>query len=197
LYFALLKPMSEQVFISIAGSGSATKVMLSAPTSNDSRFNSIWARNKSKAKELATEFELKIIEDPPLFNQSDVLIVAVSDKSIKEVAEKFSSFNGLFIHLSGTTPVEHLKSKRSAVIWPIQSLNTKNANLNVPFGYECQAEDENLVISIIQSFGGNPVRMDYQIRSHLHMVAVFCNNFTNFVMTIADDLLDKKDQLKL
>ena len=126
------------------------------------------------------------------------MILAVTDDSIQEVSGLFNNFKGLCVHLSGSKSIDLIKQKNKAVMWPIVSMTGQKLSFrDVPFCVETQKENEHMLLGLIGILQGQPVICDYQKRERLHLAAVICNNFTNFLFTKAEKMLGNHDELKL
>ena len=76
---------------------------------------------------LGCPWTTKLTEATGALADAQVVVVAVTDGLIAEVAEGISSMvapSCVMIHLSGATPLEVVRTP-SAVVWPIRSFNPK------------------------------------------------------------------------
>ena len=106
------------ITIALAGSGNASKAFLSAAHRSDIQFTHLWGRNTVDVDKLSKKHELEVISEANTFNSADVLIIAVSDDGIHEVSKNFEAFDGLKVHLSGSTSSEQMVGTRKAAVWP-------------------------------------------------------------------------------
>lgn len=136
------------------------------------------------------------LEDCP--QDSDIYIIAVSDNAIKEVAEKMPEVSGIVAHTAGSVPMELLKTaktNRYGVFYPLQTF-TKGAHLDyssIPVfveGSDSRVEDE--LFALASLFTANVHKADSAKREKLHIASVFACNFTNFLWTISDSILEKE-----
>lgn len=128
----------------------------------------------------------------------DLVVVAVSDASIAEVAKKGSTIpavnNALWVHTSGATSIEVLRDflPRYGLFYPLQSFS-KNVAVQwpqIPVGIDtASAEDLKILEFFAQMLGAKTFKMDELQRRHLHLAAVFANNFTNHCLGIAAEIL--------
>ena len=123
---------------------------------------------------------------------SDVIIIAVSDSAISEIANTLEGVKSLVVHTSGSTSLEVLGTlKHCGVFYPLQTF-TKSKILNyskIPFCIEVKLEDD---FSILKNLSACLSAESYIInstqRAALHLAAVFSNNFSNHILTEAKQL---------
>ncbi|HAX16135.1 MAG TPA: DUF2520 domain-containing protein [Leeuwenhoekiella sp.] len=126
---------------------------------------------------------------------SDLIILAVSDNAIGEIAEKLQYTNGLLVHTSGSTAMDVLAPKtRIGVCYPLQTFS-KRKDLNyskIPFLLEANhQEDYALLEKLLGSLNAPVHQMNSKDRASIHLAAVFSNNFTNHILTEAAQLCNQ------
>ncbi len=146
----------------------------------------------SKAANISvTQFNSRKLSTIP---SSDVTIIAVSDDAIQQVSKVIKNRNGLIVHTSGAVDINAIAGNRKGVFYPLQSF-TKNAIINfneIPFCLETSKKDDfNLLENVAKSIGKKIYQVDSEQRKKLHVAAVFVNNFTNHMYTIANDICEK------
>lgn len=122
-----------------------------------------------------------------------VTIIAVSDDAIIEVSKNINYSKQLVVHTSGFTTLDVLDVKhRPGVFYPLQSFSKKDTALDftkVPILIEAQnREDEKILRELAATLSQNVQVATSKQRKHLHLAAVFANNFTNHCYTIAERL---------
>lgn len=132
------------------------------------------------------------IKDLP---SADVNILAVSDDAISEVSSKFES--GFVVHTSGAMHMNDLKNNgNKGVFYMLQSF-TKEKEVdfsNVPFCLEAeQDEDLQVLKQLAKHMEGKIYFLDSDQRKALHVAAVFANNFSNYMFTIADSICEQNN----
>jgi len=150
-------------------------------------------------KKLAEKLMTSFVSD--LFSVSrdaDLYILAVSDEAISKVVKDLKLPGKLLVHTSGSVNMNELKpaSSRIGVLYPLQTFSPhrRTGFRDIPVCVEAagKADERKLV-----DFGGllseNVRIINSDQRKVLHLSAVFANNFTNFMYTIAEDLLHKHD----
>jgi predicted short-subunit dehydrogenase-like oxidoreductase (DUF2520 family) len=178
---------------SIVGTGNAAWHLTHMLMDADHTLLQVYARSAEKAEEFAAYFEATVVEDPSLFSdENDLIIIAVSDKAIHEVAEKIS-LDRCVAHTSGSTSLDVLVQTKKAVIWPLQTLTE-----GVPLDYThipicIEAADEALGKELHAAFSQITSKCflaGTDQRIALHMAAVWSNNFTNYMYRVAEHLCE-------
>lgn len=123
-------------------------------------------------------------------------ILAVKDDALPGVAEKLAlqKLVGLVVHTSGATPGSLLERHfpRWGVCWPLQSfsLGKKPRWAETPICIHAGRESDLLFLEkMTRRMGANPFRVDDAQRVHLHIGAVFANNFANHCFAVAERIL--------
>ncbi len=124
---------------------------------------------------------------------ADIYVIAVTDAAIAQVAEEIGNVPGLVLHTAGSVPVDVLPQRRRGVMYPMQtfSRDRKVDMRRVPLFVESDTDIDTL-LWLARTLSGNVTMADYRMRCTIHLAAVFCNNFTNRMMAIAEGLLKEK-----
>lgn len=124
--------------------------------------------------------------------EADVYIVCVSDDAIPEVSEQINFPNKLIVHTSGAMDLKALKSNTHiGVFYPLQSFSKdKKVDFsNIPICIEVENEqDLSLLFTLGMSLSDNCYNMNSDQRKHLHVAAVFVNNFVNHMYFIGNEI---------
>jgi predicted short-subunit dehydrogenase-like oxidoreductase (DUF2520 family) len=160
----------------------------------------VFNRNHHKAIELATSVQAEAVQTLSAMaaSKADVLIIAVKDSVISDVANAIKLHNPacLVVHTSGTCPIDVFAAgfSRYGGLYPLMSFGTQ-PDLpwsQVPVGINAnQSADLQLLRKLVRSLGAKPFLLLDQQRIDLHVAAVFANNFTNHILGIAFDTLKK------
>lgn len=136
-----------------------------------------------------TQIPSRKIESLP---SADVAIVAVSDDAIAEVSSKIDT--NLVVHTSGGSHINSLKNpKNKGVFYPLQSFSKlKEVNFNdIPICLEAESDaDYHLLEKIAKLISSKVYRIDSKQREIIHVSAVFANNFSNHMFSIADEICE-------
>lgn len=128
----------------------------------------------------------------------DLIIIAVKDKVIEQVARKIANRTSILVHTSGSTNIETLKDKsiNYGVFYPLQTL-TKGLELDfsqVPLCIEANNEYTLLHLkSLAEKLSSKVYEISSNQRFYLHLAAVFACNFPNHLFGISKEILAKED----
>ncbi len=129
--------------------------------------------------------------------EADLYLFAVSDDAIMEIAEKVADNKSVFAHCSGSEPMDNLsKFENYGVFYPLQSFS-KNKVVDfkeVPVCLEANsAKNLKFLKEIASMLSNNIFEVSSEQRRALHLSAVFVNNFTNHLYTLAADYCKKNE----
>lgn len=126
------------------------------------------------------------------------VLMAVRDDAIEEVAARLTPYvpDALVTHTSGATPGSVLAPyfRRYGVFYPLQSFSKERMPVwsKIPFCVDASDEEGVLYLKKVAKIIGNLVyRVNDAQRAHLHVAAVFANNFANHCFAIAEQLLEE------
>ena len=125
-------------------------------------------------------------------------IISVSDDAIDEVSQCLPRVEGIVVHTAGSVGIDIFESrfKNYGVLYPLQSFsNNRTINmLSVPFLIEGNSDQTEIkLLQFAKKISNNVCRMSYQERIQIHLAAVFACNFSNYMNTIAEELLKNKN----
>jgi predicted short-subunit dehydrogenase-like oxidoreductase (DUF2520 family) len=154
-----------------------------------------YSRNNKNQKYFNSK--IPVTNDVQNLAKADVYTVAINDDSISEFSKTLSLNEGLILHTSGSIPLTALTNKlRRGVFYPLQSFS-KNQELdfkNIPVAIETEFEsDKELLNNLACSISNNVYNINSKQREKLHMAAVFANNFSNYMFTIAKNICDENN----
>ena len=143
---------------------------------------------------LATNSAEKLID-------ADTYIVSIKDDAICPFLKKIpdSKKNALWVHTSGSIPQDVFNKSfpQSGVLYPLQTFS-KNVDIKmdeVSFFVEgSDKEVSDKIYSLAKMMSQHIYYADSELRKKLHIAAVFACNFTNYMYSLANDLL-KKDNI--
>lgn len=120
----------------------------------------------------------------------DLVIIAVSDAAITHVSSQIS--NALVVHTSGGTEISLLQNLgRKGVFYPLQTF-TKGKEVDftkIPICIEAEnMEDLELLRKLGATISNTVIEIDSDQRKHIHVAAVFVNNFVNHMYVMANDI---------
>ncbi len=132
--------------------------------------------------------------------EADVYLLSVKDQAIEEVAKKLADGLGkdkLVVHTSGATPSTVLRPyfERYGVFYPLQTFSKDQevAFRQVPFCIDaCVQKDVDFLKQLAASISEKVFLISDEQRAVLHVAAVFVNNFTNHLVGIGKQIVEKE-----
>ena len=136
-----------------------------------------------------------------IYKNADAYILAVSDDALAEIVPLLADIlpeNVRIVHTSGsvTSTVFSPFFTNFGVLYPLQSFSfqTEPNWHTLPIClHTAQADDYDFWYELASLLSQNIYNINDEQRATLHIAAVFANNFTNHLYTIADTLLQKND----
>jgi len=180
--------------LSIIGSGNVAQHLISAfAKASEIELVQVFSRKADQVSHLV-ESE-KIVSDFSLLIDADLFIIAVSDDAIGTVSGQIPFQNKLVVHTSGSIAISALDEKnRKGVFYPLQTFSKNKAVdfRTIPICLESQnATDFQLLEQVARSISDQLFAVNSEQRKALHVAAVFVNNFSNHLYTIANDICNE------
>jgi predicted short-subunit dehydrogenase-like oxidoreductase (DUF2520 family) len=185
--------------IILLGAGKVATQLALAFTGKGLVIKQVWSRSHLSAKKLAGIVRTHYTGNIRAIRQDgDIYMVCVPDQAIGEVAAAVPlHHNQLLVHTSGSVPIEVLKnySQNTGVFYPLQTFSPGReiAFDRVPLLVEANdLQNRQLLLSLAGKISGHVIVMDSEKRKYAHLAAVFASNFSNFMYTIAGEILAMK-----
>ncbi len=156
----------------------------------------IYSRNKDNATHLAAEIGCKATSNLQDLEVADIYIVSVKDDAIAEIVANVPErcLGGLWLHTSGSVDKSVFASRmtRYGVLYPLQTFS-KTVDIKmaeVPIFVEgSSANVEKEIETFASTISQTVYHADSRIRMQMHIAAVFACNFSNYMYTLADEVL--------
>ena len=180
------------ISVVILGSGNVASQLIQAFLKIDTiNLKQVYTRNQEDINTLKDSIDTT--NDISLLKQADITIIAVSDEAISSISSHIK--NSFVVHTSGSVDMKSLNNiGRKGVFYPLQSFSKKKLVdfKNIPICLESETNEDLLkleeLVSLLQS-------KSYILSSHqrkkIHVAAVFANNFSNHMYTIANEICEK------
>lgn len=159
----------------------------------------VYSRTHVSAYALASRlWRAEAVDDTDAIpSDADIYIVSLVDGAVPELVEKLKPNNALWLHTSGSLPMSALSrlSPRTGVFYPLQTFSRGVAlDLRaVPLFIEGSTPGvEAQIREIGERVFDRVIHADSNLRRSMHVAAVFACNFTNYMWTVADDLLRRE-----
>ncbi len=188
--------------VTFIGSGKVASFLARALDNSGHAVRRVFSRKKINAEKLADLLYDAQVQTTLDFSnvKTSLFIIAVPDDSIGEVSKELVLPNGAFlVHTSGTKSIEILNfaaASQTGVLYPLQTFSySRKIDLStVPFLIEgSDKEMEKTLIKIAGSLSDNLQVVTSEKRKIIHLGAVFASNFTNHMLTVSQELMEKHD----
>lgn len=188
--------------IAIVGAGNVAWHLAQALQTAGHNLVAVYSRLVAHSSELARLLPNAVATQTLDFSNltTDVILIAVPDAALLEVAAGLKVRPGTIVaHTSGSQPISVLKSiagADSGVFYPLQTFSKQTpVDLKqVPILVEGDTEATANVLELLaQSITNQVERVNSEKRKQLHLAAVFACNFTNHLLGISHELLQKAD----
>ena len=155
----------------------------------------VYSRNQDHAQALATLCGISLvttaIED--IVADADVYILAIKDDALSAIATQLHFPGKVVLHCAGAVPLDVMTgiSEHLAVIWSLYSIKKQHlpAGDQVPLIVEANtAQARSLALALAGDISVTVLETNLLQRQMLHLNAVFVNNFTNHLLTIAQKI---------
>jgi predicted short-subunit dehydrogenase-like oxidoreductase (DUF2520 family) len=155
----------------------------------------VWSRKLNNANELAKELESKAtdsIED--IFRFNGIILFCIPDHVIPYFASRIHNTNSIIVHTAGSISISAFEQHASqlGVFYPLQTFTKAKPEKNfneVPV----LIESTTLLVEEILTFwakvlGAKLYKLTSPQRLKIHVAAVFACNFTNHMVSIAEEI---------
>ncbi len=154
----------------------------------------VWSRDIGNATLLADRIGARAIDQlDELTNEADMYIISVLDDAIPSLVGQLKHLSATIVHTSGSTNMQVLAGfPNYGVLYPLQTFS-KLAAIDLsktPFLLEASNAEALSKLKILASSVSTDIQYcTSEQRIKLHIAAVFSCNFSNYLYTIAQELL--------
>lgn len=151
----------------------------------------LFGRTRATAQQLAADLGTEACwEYDSIDAEADVYIIAVSDAAVAEVAEQLNTQpKALVVHTAGAISISVLAGlfEWYGVLYPLQSIKAGRSNkLEIPLLIDAgSAEAWAKLETLARSLSDTVKQADDSYRHRIHVAAVLSNNFTNYLLGVA------------
>lgn len=164
----------------------------------------VWSRTEEHARELAGEIGAPIAtaDLDALPRDGEFYLVSTADDMLRRVGAIDWGGGALWAHTSGSVGADVLAgvSSRYGVFYPLQTFSREVAVevREVPFFIEGSSEEVTATLTALaRKISDRVYEADSELRTKMHVAAVFGCNFCNHLWALADELLRKSAGLDL
>jgi predicted short-subunit dehydrogenase-like oxidoreductase (DUF2520 family) len=185
--------------VTIIGAGNLATQLALVLHENGIRILQVYSRTFESATTLAKQVKAQSITDlQDLDRDTDLFIFAVSDKAIQTVLDQMPVGCIPMVHTAGSVPMNIFDNYADeyGVFYPLQTFSKdRKVNFeNVPICIESNnhfLEEE--LIELANRISKNVHLISSVQRKQLHLAAVFTCNFTNYMYSVGEKLLEDKE----
>lgn len=185
--------------ITFIGSGNVATHLALALHSRGHIIRQIWSRKMDHAVLLASRVLAEPVDDIHRISpNTDIVIIAVPDDALFDIAIDLEHTSALVLHTSGSTTIDVLRSTSAhyGVIWSPQSF-VRDMALDyeqLPFCIEGNGvESEERIAKFIGTLSPHIYHTSLTQRQYLHLAAVLENNFANGLHAMAQAICKEHD----
>lgn len=153
----------------------------------------IYGRNKESVINFSNIFSIPYFDHLNQIKSESFVIICVPDKLVYEVVRALPDTCKV-VYTAGSIELKQIANLSLGVLYPLQTFSkNREISLNeVPFLIETFSEafkDE--LQKLANNFSSDVRWVDSDTRKKIHLTAVFCNNFTNHLLTLAQHFSDE------
>ncbi|RYE28768.1 MAG: DUF2520 domain-containing protein [Sphingobacteriaceae bacterium] len=184
--------------ITLIGSGNVATHLGAALKNAGHKIVQVWSRDLKHAALLAYHIKAEPIDRfEQLSTETELIIIAVKDDALEEVAAFISLKNVLVVHTCGAVSMQVLEKyfDNCGVFYPLQTFS-KVRELDfhsVPLCIESAGKNSmQVLLDLGRTISNNVQIINSDQRKTLHLSAAFACNFPNYLFAVAADLLQQK-----
>ena len=159
----------------------------------------VFSRHLPAAKWIGNLMDIPCTDNlTELTDEGEIYLLSVKDDAIEEVTSQLHLGDKIIAHTSGTIPLHALErvSKNHGIFYPLQTLSR---NVSVDFGVipvcldASNQKTMDVLKDLAETLTNKVIVVDDEKRLAIHVAAVFANNFTNHMFSIAQLILERSD----
>ncbi len=187
--------------VAIIGAGNVAWHLARAFEDSGHFVTDIYNRNISHARDLASRlYDTNVTDSSDLtHSEAEIFLIAIADDAIEKVTSQLKvPPYGIVAHTSGTQSLEVVAAHHDnpGIFYPLQTFS-KGISVNikeVPICIEALHQStEKVLFTLGDSISNEVYAINSEDRRLLHISAVFACNFSNHMLTIAQDILEDHD----
>jgi predicted short-subunit dehydrogenase-like oxidoreductase (DUF2520 family) len=185
--------------IAFAGAGNLAWHLAHGLKKQGYTISGVWSREPANALALAESCETDVCREVSALREgADMIVIAVPDKAIENIARSIGNFDGMVVHTAGSVSVDVFAGifEQYGVLYPLQTFSREiPLELDkVPFFVESSSsEGLSAIKRVALKLSRKVYETDSQQRLLLHVAAVFAGNYSNLMYIIGNELLKNCD----
>ncbi|TFV96159.1 DUF2520 domain-containing protein [Algoriphagus kandeliae] len=187
--------------IAFLGAGNVAWHLAPALENAGHQITEVYSRNLDHAKRVTGRLYTATPKDDLDFSESQaqIFILAVKDDAIPEVADAvILPDESILVHTSGSLPLDILNyssATYTGIFYPLQSF-TAGQKMDISEVSFLLESDDQEILKILKKLAKSLSHHIYTVRSKdrkaVHIAAVFASNFTNHMIRIAEELMQRQ-----
>ncbi|NVJ86897.1 MAG: DUF2520 domain-containing protein [Algoriphagus sp.] len=187
--------------IAFLGAGNVAWHLAPALENAGHQITEVYSRNLDHAKHVTERLYTALPKDDLDFSDSEarIFILCVKDDAVPEIADAvILPEESILVHTSGTLPLDILNyssASYTGIFYPLQSF-TKGQKTDISEVSFLLESDDQEILKILRKLAKSLSHHIYTVRSKdrkaVHIAAVFASNFTNHMIRIAEELMQRQ-----
>jgi len=150
---------------------------------------------KSLADNIETDFTTEIAD---IYKHAKIYIYALKDSALESVIAQIDIPNAIHVHTAGSVSIDIFKDKVAnyGVLYPLQTFSkTKDVDFSkVPLLVEGNSDETTeSLMNIARQISDSCSLANSTQRMKLHLAAVFACNFSNYMYSIAEEIVTESE----
>lgn len=185
--------------IVLIGSGNLATALGKKLFASGHKIVQVYSRDFERAKLLAGVIQAQAINQLDQINcNAQIYLICIKDDAIEDLSNILSNKldqDVIIAHSSGVNSPDRINSyfNNRGLFYPLQTFS-KFKELDwtqIPIFIEGSSQAKDVLRSLAQTLSNQLLEMNDEMRTHLHLASVFANNFSNFNLVAAKNILDK------
>ncbi len=193
--------MKQEFKIAIIGTGNVAWHLGEAFENAGHTVTEVYGRSLMKARGISERLYATLPKEDLDFSESDaeIFVMAVTDEAIPELADAIIlPEEAILVHTSGSVPLDMLSyssAQYTGIFYPLQSF-TKGRKMDisdVPFLLEAEDREVMRALKLLaKSISPLCYEVNGKDRMAIHVAAVFVSNFTNHMIRIGEEVIQRQ-----
>ncbi|MFM7666683.1 MAG: Rossmann-like and DUF2520 domain-containing protein [Bacteroidota bacterium] len=187
------KSMTIPPTITIIGTGNVAEILGQRLFDEGIQVVSVVGRNKERASELAYKWSACIEDIADI--SGEFVLVCLPDSVTKNVIEQIDN-QKIVAYTAGSLSLSEISHPNCGVFYPLQTFSKarKENTLSFPILIESKSSGVTVFLKELGNKISDQVEYcDSEKRKHIHLSAVFINNFSNHVIYLGQKLARQRD----
>lgn len=189
-----MKPRFNSMKIAIIGSGNVARAFVPQLKKVGIEITGIWSNTSQHAQEFAEQFQLNAVAQISDLT-CDLALICVSENALNDVVNEASQYFPCAVS-SGTFFVPKSSKHPVGIFYPLQTFSKQLtvALEQVPFFVTANALSlQEQLLNLGNQIGKGAHVLSDEQRQHLHIAAIFANNFTNHLLYLSEQYAQEHD----